>query len=383
MIGKGKTSLVANANAIREHNHVVETPYGKVVCGVGAETETTEWKTKEVFEAHGYDKDIEEACGHHDEFVTFLIENKIKSPKILDIGCCNGRTINSFEKLNYDFDVYHGLDVNPHAIDLANKHWKNKKGVSFEVFDVVKQNISELPLKEFDIAYLDSTLSWFPNWRELLDTLLEHVDIVYCNRTIWMTDVYLDCEDSRLKKMSPYEDMTILHQWGGMKNYAELQYINEGFIDLLCNKHDVVAFRYREDKIDGNWFDFNAYDSKPDALQYQELMLDVAENRIGRDFMKSFIRNYLDRDIGCMKTGHGVWFKPTKEVAEQMKTAYPNTTYFHGGHCADNIGDDAKSANWHHANITATKNRKVIFVRSKTNRFGLVAGDNDHHLWVG
>ena len=340
-----------------------------------------EWTTKEVFEAHGYDKDIEEACKHHDEFVNFLIKNNIKSPTILDIGCCNGRVINSFEKLNHDFRVYHGLDINSYAIDLANKHWKNKKGVSFEVFDVVNQNISELPLREFDIAYLDSTLSWFSNWRELLDTLLEHVDIVYCNRTIWMTDVYLDCEDSRLKKMSPYEDMGICHKWGGMKEYADMLYVNRGFVDLLCEKHNVNVYRYREDEVDGNWFDFNAYGKDLDTLQYQQLILDVAENRIGRSFMETFAKNYSNRDVGCMATGHGVWFKPTKEVAERMKKVYPNTTYFHGGHCADNINEGV-NAGWNRAGITATKNRKLIFVRSKTNRFGLNAVEKDS-MWAG
>lgn len=321
---------------------------------------SSEWKTKEVFEEHGYDKDIAESCEHHDEFVDFLIKNNIKSPKILDIGCCNGRVINSFEKLNHDFAVYHGLDINPYAIDLANKHWKNKKGVSFEVFDVVKRNISELPLRAFDVVYLDSTLSWLPNWRELLDILIENVDIVYCNRTIWMTDIYLDCEDSKLKRMHPEYPMKISFKWSGMKDYAQMDFINEGYIDILCDKHQVVCFRYKEDSIDGNWFDFNAYGIPLSPSDFQQCIELICNRTWGLAFQKDFMKNYWDENVNIMKTGKGVWFKPTKEVAKVLNEHYPHEKFFHGGYCSLNSKDGLSG--WEACSLTSTKNRKLIFV---------------------
>ena len=321
---------------------------------------TTEWETKEVFEAHEYDKNISVACDHHDDFVHFLELNNIKSPTILDIGCCNGRVLNSFNE-KQDFRVYHGLDINTHAIDVARNHWKNKKGVSFEVFDVVKQDLSELPLREFDVAYLDSTLAWFPNWRAVLDTLLEYVPIVYCNRTIWMTDIYLDAEDGRLKKMDKEEDMRIAHRWSGMKGHAMLNFVNEGYIDFLADKHKVTSVKYREDEIDGNWFDLYAHAHTPKVLEQQEILHRIAEGKYGKFMMKRFIDLYLDPDEYVMYTGKGVWLKPTQEVLDAFPFDCPR--YLHGGHIhmgPFQKGEDAGNS-WKKCALVNTKNRKLIF----------------------
>ena len=94
------------------------------------------------------DKDIEEACEHHDEFVNFLIKNNIKSPVILDIGCCNGRVINSFEKVN-ELKISH--EIGPRRSgDVEQIYSDNNK---------INNELGWLPVMTFESA-LESAWKW-------------------------------------------------------------------------------------------------------------------------------------------------------------------------------------------------------------------------------
>ncbi len=325
-----------------------------------------EWATKEVFESHGYHKNLEESCKHHDEFAFFLSgesgfgNRKYENVSILDIGCCNGRVLNSLS--NNSIRKYHGIDINPHAIQVAKEHWKHRDDVSFDVFDPDEQDLRSLNLEQFDVVYLDSTITFFQNYKEILETLLESVDTVFCNRTLWMTNIYLDCEDSRLKELPADMVFEFETRWNGMREECKRVFLNEGYIEELTYKYDKLCYKFREDIYDGNWYDFYSFrnndTTKDDAIPILEHPLIQQQLRddktMGAFITRQFEMARYDNTTAGVDTGRGVWFKlpGSNEI-------------LHGG---DVLTDDTEKAedfredHDQYCSLNKTKNRKLIFV---------------------
>ena len=312
-----------------------------------------EWSTIEVCESHGYDKIDDTPCEHHDDFVKFLEKHNIKSPAILDIGCCNGRVLNSFSEKN--LGRYHGVDINEHAIDVAKNHWKDRKNVSFELFDIEEEDLNKLSLNEYDVVYIDSVLTMLSGWKKILDNILDaKVPIVYCNRTQWITNLYLDCGDDELKAMPADVEFPMSATWGGMKESHRGQFINEAYIEKVANKYNQVVIKHKEDDIDGNWFDLYAiangvwpeYMWKYTRKMYCPLFQQsIREGKIS-------LGNIIESSINMLKssewkyglsTGRGVWFMRKGE-----HTAYAGVTI--------GVGSSVNCA------LEQLRNRKVIFI---------------------
>ena len=325
---------------------------------------SSEWSSKEMAIAHNYDQNMNVANEAHDEFVLFLERNGINNPAILDIGCCNGRFLNSFrpdaernDKTIFEkaiqglpsgtcmYSKYHGIDCNAHAIDVAKKHWKNEENVSFDVFDLGEDNLDDLCLEQYDVVYLDSTLTWVGNWREVLTHIVEKVPIVYCNRTNWMTTIYLDCRTSRMGKLGPNADFNFTSAWGGIEKQILRVFPNEESLDLISQRFDRKLIKYREDDYDGNWLDFYAM-TKNDSVDVCPLVQqEVFEKRKLGDIVDAEFRKLRkDPDSNGWNTGRGVWFMLNEEEPREV---------LHGGNVAK-IGEDCS--------LNRTKNRKIIFL---------------------
>jgi|15BtaG_2_1085339.scaffolds.fasta_scaffold26695_2 SAM-dependent methyltransferase len=305
-----------------------------------------EWSTIEVCESHGYDKNVSESCEHHDEFVEFLEEHNIESPAILDIGCCNGRVLNSFISSEKNLGRYHGVDINEHAIDIAKNHWKDRDNVSFELFDVEEEDLNILSLNEYDVVYIDSVLTMLSGWKNILNAILDaKVPIVYLNRTQWITNIYLDCDNNRLGVVHPSVELSMIHSWGGMKEMHIGQYINEAYLKELADDYDLVVVKYKKDDIDGNWFDFYAWggDWHCPFLQQEIREGTISIGDIIENTVEEIMKKQPNERRG-LNTGRGVWFtrkgKPN-ELCNGMMTDYGSSS-----DCA----------------LTQLRNRKVIFI---------------------
>ena len=265
-----------------------------IMCPVVPEG-VEQWSTKEMAIAHNYDKNLDKANEVHDEFALFLKKNGVKNPAILDIGCCNGRVLNSFWNGRlYDYSKYHGVDCNAYTIDIAKKHWKNKENVSFDVFNLGKDDLDDLCLEQYDVVYLDSTLTWIKDWRNILAHLVEKVPIVYCNRTIWITTIVLDCETSRLERLGPDVDFNFYSSWGGSKEPQLRIFLNEEYLDVIADHFDRKLIKYREDDYDGNWFDFYSYVCEDICPLVQQ---EVRENNKIGDIVHSQFLKHLNNYI--------------------------------------------------------------------------------------
>lgn len=315
-----------------------------------------EWVTKEVFQSHEYHKNVEESCKHHEEFAMFLSgespcgKRKYENASILDIGCCNGRVLNSLLKKN--IRKYHGIDLNPHAIEVAKEHWKEQNNVSFDVFDVEEQDLRSLNLEQFDVAYLDSTITYFRNYKEILETLLESVDTVFCDRTLWITNIYLDCADSKLKELSSETEFEFESVWSGMKEASRRVFLNEAYVLETADAFDKRVTLYKEDMYDGNWYDFYAYtEGKNDKLNLMSSHVPVItqqkireEKSLGDIVRNRFLQACSKGDMNGMDTGRGVWFKlpDSNEI-------------YHGG----DVCEDWNT--YRQCSLDKTTNRKLIF----------------------
>ena len=86
--------------------------------------------------------------------ISFLAENIKNGDKVLDLGCGNGRLVESL-KLKVKSD-YLGVDNSEGLIEQARKAYPDQK---FEVMDALKLN---LPENSFDVIFMVSVLNHFP-----------------------------------------------------------------------------------------------------------------------------------------------------------------------------------------------------------------------------
>ena len=86
-----------------------------------------------------------------------------KNPKVCDIGCGNARILNSIS----NHSKYLGIDICEDLISFCETNFKNDNKSSFLAMDIEKYRWPK-KLKEYDVAYLDSTFTMMENPQFLL-----------------------------------------------------------------------------------------------------------------------------------------------------------------------------------------------------------------------
>lgn len=87
--------------------------------------------------------------------------------KILDLGCGAGANCYFFAK-QYPLATFHGIDINPHYIELANNH--KLRNVDYFVGDIL--NLGGFKKSKYTGILSIQTLSWMENYKESLSAML-------------------------------------------------------------------------------------------------------------------------------------------------------------------------------------------------------------------
>jgi ubiquinone/menaquinone biosynthesis C-methylase UbiE len=207
---------------------------------------TNQWSLTKVAEAHGYlsESNQDEVAAHHNIFNAFLQQKK--NPKICDIGCGNARILNNLS----NYSKYLGIDVCEDLILSCKKHFKNNDKASFLAMDIEKYHWPK-NLKEYDVAYLDSTFTMMENPQLLFKRLAKTFKTIFFHRTLL-------CNYQQL------EIAKINHWWEGMDKQSHLWVFTPLFFSNFCASYGGECRAYPENVVvyerDKNFKDIIVYE---------------------------------------------------------------------------------------------------------------------------
>jgi len=191
--------------------------------------ETKQWSLKKVADAHGYfsESNGSESLRHHEIFDVFL---KTKNnPKVCDIGCGNARILNSIS----NHSKYLGVDICQELISSCNKNFKKDNKSSFLAVDIEKYRWPK-EIKEYDVAYLDSTFPMMENPDLLFKRLVKTFKTIFFNRTA-------------LHQHPNIEMMKVSYRWGGMNKNSPLWLFSPLYFSTFCDSYGGECAAYPED----------------------------------------------------------------------------------------------------------------------------------------
>ena len=194
-----------------------------------------QWSLKKVADAHGYfsESNESESLRHHEIFNLYL---KTKNnPKVCDIGCGNARVLNSIS----NHLKYLGIDICQDLISSCNKNFKKDTKSSFLVMDIEKYRWPK-EIKEYDVAYLDSTFTMVENPDLLFKRLVKTFKTIFFNRTPTFTQLY---ENHKI------EMMRVSHRWEGMEKNSPLWLFSPLYFSTFCDSYGGACASYPEDVI--------------------------------------------------------------------------------------------------------------------------------------
>lgn len=116
-----------------------------------------------------------------DEVMKFLI-SKIKSKKVLDVACGNGKYAKTLAK---ETKSYTGVDISPQQIELAKNACKNQKNVFFFVGDATKLSFAD---DAFDVVICTWGVSSIPTPEERKQVLKELERVTSNNGVIYIIE---------------------------------------------------------------------------------------------------------------------------------------------------------------------------------------------------
>ena len=197
-----------------------------------------QWSLKKVADAHGYfsESDESESLRHHEIFNLYL---KTKNnPKVCDIGCGNARVLNSIS----NHSKYLGIDICQDLISSCNKNFKKDTKSSFLVMDIEKYRWPK-EIKEYDVAYLDSTFTMVENPDLLFKRLVKTFKTIFFNRTP------LHSFGSASLIASNIEMIKSCHFWAGMNKSSPLWMFTPMYFSNFCDSYGGECRSYPEDII--------------------------------------------------------------------------------------------------------------------------------------
>jgi SAM-dependent methyltransferase len=192
-----------------------------------------QWSRNEVAIAHMY-QNVERAS-HLDSFVNFC--KKYDNPKILDLGCGNGRVCISLNDVIKKYS-YLGLDINELALKSGNEYFYGENNIKLQLFDV-----DDVPWKDigkFDICLIDSTLHMFDKPKEVLDECLKICDTIFItrNKIELDNDESITIADSEQVRRFIYTKLSVCTSftWGGMERDSVYWKFSRKFFESFGTK---------------------------------------------------------------------------------------------------------------------------------------------------
>lgn len=188
------------------------------------------WSLTEVAKAHDYflESNQNDSVPHHEIFAGFLKTKK--NPKVLDIGCGNVRVLNSISH----YSKYLGVDLCEDLITSCNKKFKDNTKVSFLAMDIESDDWPK-EIKEYDVAYLDSTFTMMENPDLLFKRLIKSFKTIFFNRT----RIYQNNDNIEMIKTN--------HRWAGMKETSPLWMFGPQYFINFCDSYGGECAAYSED----------------------------------------------------------------------------------------------------------------------------------------
>nr|MDD3720296.1 class I SAM-dependent methyltransferase [Candidatus Gracilibacteria bacterium] len=135
-------------------------------------------------------------------FINYLDERqktKDKSISILDVGCGNGRLLDSLKNSSFKFSNYLGVDL---SSELLNEARELHNGYEFLELDMT--SLSKIN-KRFDIIFFIASFHHLHTFEERLDVLNNAKDLLNDNGLIFMTNWALNIGKNKGK----YKDSII------------------------------------------------------------------------------------------------------------------------------------------------------------------------------
>tara|TARA_R100000734_G_C3315000_1_gene106764 strand:- start:716 stop:1354 length:639 start_codon:yes stop_codon:yes gene_type:complete len=195
------------------------------------QNKTKQWSLRKVAEAHGYfsESNESESSRHHEIFDAFLKTKK--NPKVCDIGCGNARILNSIS----NHSKYLGIDICEDLISSCETNFENDDKSSFLAMDIEKYRWPK-KLKEYDVAYLDSTFRMMENPQFLFKRLIKTFKTIFFNRT-------------PIENYSNIEIAKVNHMWEGMDKGSPLWMFTPMYFSNFCDSYGGECRAYPEDII--------------------------------------------------------------------------------------------------------------------------------------
>ena len=177
------------------------------------------WNTRKVAEAHGYFSKLDQTSPVNEIFASFVRDKD--DARIFDIGCGNGRVVNSLDR--YSYSKYLGIDACEEVIAVAEEHFEGNDKVSFLAMDIDKDIWPEM-ISDYNIAYFGSTFEMMQNPISLLKRITETFETVFFTRLR-----LFDLEGGKAEKTS--------FRWLGMEEKSTLWRLDESFLGKFSSSY--------------------------------------------------------------------------------------------------------------------------------------------------
>ena len=148
-----------------------------------------------------------------------------------DIGCGNARILNSIS----NHSKYLGIDICEDLISFCETNFKNDNKSSFLAMDIEKYRWPK-KLKEYDVAYLDSTFTMMEKPQFLYKRLIKTFKTIFFNRT-------------PIENYSNIEIAKVNHTWEGMDKGSPLWKFTPMYFSNFCDSYGGECRAYPEDII--------------------------------------------------------------------------------------------------------------------------------------
>lgn len=196
-----------------------------------------------------------------DYLFSFLKDDFKKKNKVLEAGCGEGRLLFYLNEFNNQQE-YFGIDYIQKNISKAKQNLKHVKNLKLSVDDFY--NISKKYKKQFDISISYKTLSWLPDYKEVMKELMK-----VTKNKVYITSLFSDNDFSSFTKIYDHNNKTFTYlntySFKEFKNFCinngakKIRFINMKLdIDLPENKNKKILQTYTKRTINGENLEITA-----------------------------------------------------------------------------------------------------------------------------
>ncbi len=163
----------------------------------------------------------------------------LKKYNILDASCGIGQISYFLSEISKE-SKFIGIDQTEYLIKEAEKLWKNKQNISFEVNDISK--IVSKYSKKFDVSISWRTLSWLPYYKEMLKDLF-----AVTKNHIFLSSLFYEGDIDFITQVREYKKETGKEHFNDYYNVYSLPQFQKYAFELGAKNIEVYDFEIEKD----------------------------------------------------------------------------------------------------------------------------------------